>query len=78
MAGKTKGIKGLGARYGRKIRNKLGRFQLMKNEKKKCPYCNSSSVKRKVAGIWHCKKCDSTFTGRAYQLGSGKIKQEVQ
>tara|TARA_Y100000310_G_scaffold341328_1_gene440128 strand:+ start:1104 stop:1346 length:243 start_codon:yes stop_codon:yes gene_type:complete len=78
MATKTKGVKGYGARYGRKIRNKLGKFQSLKNKPKKCPYCHAFKVVRKAAGIWHCKKCVSTFTGRAYDL-AGKIKlQELE
>ena len=61
-------MKGFGARYGRKIRNKLGKFQELKNKKKECPYCKALKVKRIAAGIWNCEKCKAKFTGRAYEV----------
>ena len=78
MAGKTKSIKGFGAKYGRKIRGQLGKFLEIKNKEKKCPYCNAMKVKRIAAGIWECKKCNKKFTGRAYDLAKVKIKEEVK
>jgi len=60
--------KGFGARYGRKIRDKLGKFVELKNKDKECPYCKAPKVKRIAAGIWNCQKCQSKFTGRAYEV----------
>lgn len=75
MAGaKIKSAKGFGSRYGRKIRNKLGKFIALKNKDKKCPYCHAMKVKRVASGIWMCTKCESKFTGRAYDSEGTAIK----
>lgn len=73
MAGKTKNAKGFGARYGRKVREKLGKFIGIKNKDKKCPYCHAMKVKRLAAGIWTCTKCDSKFTSKAYDINTTKM-----
>jgi len=71
---KIKAAKGFGARYGRKIRNKLGKFIALKNKDKKCPYCHAMKVKRIAAGIWTCTKCGSKFTAKAYDSETTPIK----
>ncbi|MBW2998418.1 50S ribosomal protein L37ae [Candidatus Woesearchaeota archaeon] len=78
MAGKIKNAKGFGARYGRKIRSKLGKFLNLKNKDKKCPYCSAMRVKRIASGIWTCTKCESKFTGRAYDSTRTKIKANIE
>jgi len=75
---KRKTLKGYGSRYGTKVRNRLQTFVELKNKKKQCPYCRAKKVKRLSAGIWNCKKCDSTFTGKAYDVKRTKIKEEVE
>jgi large subunit ribosomal protein L37Ae len=77
MAVKTKNAKGFGARYGRKIREKIGRYNEIRNAKKKCPYCHAMKVKRVAFGIWNCRKCSKKFTGKAYELGEVIIKEEI-
>lgn len=77
MALKTQNAKGYGTRYGRKIRGKLGKYLELKNMKKTCPYCHAPKVKRIAAGIWECRKCDKKFTGKAFELGSTVIREEV-
>ncbi len=72
---KRKTIKGFGARYGRKIRDKLGRFEDLKNKDKQCPKCHALKVKRIAAGIWTCNKCSAKFTGRAYDTAKVKVKE---
>jgi len=67
---------GYGPRYGRKVRGKLKKFLELKNKDKKCPYCHALRVKRIAAGIWECTKCNSKFTGRAYDIAKTKIKEE--
>ena len=57
-----------GARYGRKIRNKICKIEAKQKAKQKCPYCGVLKVKRVSMGIYSCGKCDSKFTGRAYSL----------
>ncbi|MBW3020811.1 50S ribosomal protein L37 [Candidatus Woesearchaeota archaeon] len=78
MVVKTKNIKGFGARYGRKVRNKLGKFLSLKNKEKKCPYCSAMKVKRVASGIWECTKCESKFTGRAYDSNKTKVKSSLE
>jgi len=65
-----------GARYGRKIRNKIAEITRQKKQKYKCPYCHQLKVKRLSVGIWYCNKCDSKFTGRAYTLPKKPITRE--
>jgi large subunit ribosomal protein L37Ae len=55
-----------GARYGRTLRKKVGEIEKRWKQWHKCPYCRKKKVKRMVIGIWHCKSCNSKFTGRAY------------
>lgn len=70
-------LRGLGARYGRRIRLKVALAESLHRGKHACPYCGYNQVKRKAAGIWHCLKCNVTFTGRAYEIsGKAKILEE--
>ena len=62
-------VRRLGSRYGRTVRFKLGKVEAEQRKKHKCPYCNYATVKRKTIGIWHCKKCNSDFTNKAYTVG---------
>ncbi|MEM3126965.1 MAG: 50S ribosomal protein L37ae [Candidatus Woesearchaeota archaeon] len=60
-------VKRFGARYGTRVRDRLEEIEkLYRGKKHKCPYCNYAQVKRKAAGIWHCRKCSSTYTSKAY------------
>ncbi len=61
-------IKRFGARYGRTVKLKLAKIEKEQRKKHKCPYCSGLGVKRLAAGIWHCRKCDAKFTGRAYTI----------
>lgn len=55
-----------GARYSRRLRDKVAIIAAEKRASTKCPYCNYDAVKRLAAGIWFCKKCSSKFAGKAY------------
>lgn len=69
MAKKQYGTtKRLGSRYGRTIREKLGKIESKQSKKYKCPYCNYIGVKRMASGIWSCKKCGSKFASKAYSV----------
>lgn len=70
MAKKTvKGTtKRFGVRYGRTVKHKLDKIESLAKTHYKCPYCASVSVKKKMAGIWECKKCGKTFSGKAYTV----------
>ncbi len=67
MKTKKIGIAGrLGARYGLKVRKRYADVMSASKKKQKCPYCARLTVKRVSVGIYHCSKCNSEFTGRAY------------
>jgi large subunit ribosomal protein L37Ae len=59
-------VKRFGARYGRRIRNKVGKIEKLTKAQYICPYCDSKSVKRESVGIWLCGKCAAKFAGKAY------------
>ena len=63
---KTLSAKRFGARYGRRVKHKVGIIESTLKGKHKCPYCHSMKAKRVSSGIWNCEKCKSKFTGRAY------------
>lgn len=66
MAGNT--TKRFGARYGTKPKAKLAQVEALQKAKQKCPYCLKLSAKRVAMGIFHCPKCNSKFTGKAYTV----------
>ncbi len=61
-------LKGVGARYGRKIKLKVATIMAGYSGYKECPYCKKIKVKRLSAGIWFCKKCNTKFAGKAYSF----------
>lgn len=61
-------IKRFGARYGRTLKERLAKVESVQRGKHKCPYCNSLKAKRLSTGIWHCRKCNAKFTGKAYSI----------
>lgn len=56
------------ARYGKKPKQLFAAIEKLQRAKHKCPYCHYKKVKRIAIGIWHCRKCNSKFTGRAYTI----------
>ncbi|MEK6841174.1 MAG: 50S ribosomal protein L37ae [Nanoarchaeota archaeon] len=69
MATKKVGTTGrFGARYGRRLRQKVAEIEKKLKQWHKCPYCNKKRVRRLAAGIWFCKSCKSKFTGKAYEV----------
>ncbi len=60
-------VKRFGARYGRKLKQKVGKIEAARKQSV-CPYCHSKRVARIASGIWSCRKCMSKFTGRAYTV----------
>ena len=61
-------IKRTGVRYGRLVRQKVGKIEHEKRMSKTCPYCTKQGVKRIAAGIWQCRRCGSKFTAGAYSI----------
>jgi len=66
---KKKGyLKGLGARYGIKLRKKYSVVHRVLKSKRKCPECGSLQFGRQVVGIWSCKKRGFKIAGHAYDI----------
>ncbi len=65
---KTKSAGRFGARYGKKVRNKLVQVESKQRKKQKCPFCNRPGAKRLSNGIWQCSKCNKKFAGDTYTL----------
>jgi len=63
-----KAIKRFGVRYGSTIKKKLGKIEAQQKKAHRCPFCRYTKVRRQSAGIWHCTKCQATFTSRAYTV----------
>jgi large subunit ribosomal protein L37Ae len=68
MAKKRTSLKGLGARYGIKIRKSYSLVHRKMKAKRKCPECGSIQFGRQVIGIWACKKCGFKIAGTAYDI----------
>jgi len=68
MAKKRTSLKGLGARYGIKIRKSYSLVHRRMKAKRKCPECGSLQFGRQVIGIWACKKCGFKIAGTAYDI----------
>ena len=65
---KLKSTKRFGTRYGRTLKVRLDKIEAISKQKHKCPYCLKAGVKRVSLGIWHCKKWNSKFSGKAFTL----------
>ncbi len=74
MATKRISVKRYGVRYGRTLKEKIGKIELEKRATNLCPYCHYRKLSRPAAGIWLCGKCGSKFTGGAYIVGK-KVKK---
>ena len=71
-------VKRFGARYGRKPKLKFSKIEAEQRKLHKCPYCSKIAVKRISVGIWHCRKCNAKFTGRAYSITKKIITKEAK
>ena len=67
MAKKQTALKGLGPRYGIKIRKSFTKVHYLMKQKRKCPECGGPVV-REAVGIWTCKKCGLKIAGTAYDV----------
>ena len=70
--------KRFGARYGRKTKLKFSKVETEQRKLHKCPYCSKVAVKRVALGIWHCRKCNAKFTGKAYSVSKKIITKEQE
>ena len=74
---KLKSTKRFSARYGPRSKIKLDKIERVQRSYQKCPYCSYSKVKRLSLGVWQCYKCDTKFTGRAYDVKKFEIVEEA-
>ena len=58
--------KGLGPRYGVRIRKRIETVLRKSRGTYRCPDCRYTSVKRVSTGIWECRHCGLVFAGGAY------------
>jgi large subunit ribosomal protein L37Ae len=65
---KAKSAGRYGARYGKRLRDRVVKVESKQRKKQKCPFCKKAGVKRLSKGIWHCKKCDKKFSSNTYHL----------
>ncbi len=65
---KKKSLKGLGARYGIKLRKQYTKIHLLMKSERTCPECGSKNFGREAVGIWKCKKCGFKIAGTAYDV----------
>ena len=61
-------VKRFGPRYGRRVKDKVAMVEASSLHNRLCPYCRIAKASRLASGIWHCSKCQSKFTGRAYTV----------
>lgn len=61
-------LKGLGCRYGIKLRKQYSKAYHLLKTKRLCPECGSIKFKRIAVGIWKCQKCMFKMTGNAYDI----------
>lgn len=65
---KTKSAGRLGARYGKRVRDKLVQVEVKQRTRQKCPFCSKLGAKRDASGIWECSKCEKRFASNTYHL----------
>lgn len=65
---RKKSLRGLGARYGIKLRKQYTKVHKTLKADRICPECGSSRFTRDVIAIWSCKKCGFKVAGTAYDV----------
>lgn len=65
---KSKTLRGLGPKYGIKLRKQYTKVHQSLKAKRVCPDCGSSQVGREAVGIWLCYKCGFKIAGTAYDI----------
>ena len=69
-----------GPRYGAMVRKKYREvMDKMRDKDTRCPRCQTKgSIRRLSTGIWHCKKCEATFTGGAYLVSTPRGEESLR
>jgi large subunit ribosomal protein L37Ae len=65
---KTKSAGRFGARYGKRVRDRLVKVESKQRTKQKSPFHPTGTAKRISAGIWKCSKTGKVFADNAYFL----------
>ena len=65
---KSKVLKGLGPKYGIKLRKQFTQVHHSLKQDRICPECGSKKFDRDAVGIWSCKKCGFKIAGTAYDV----------
>ncbi|MEM4325813.1 MAG: 50S ribosomal protein L37ae [Candidatus Pacearchaeota archaeon] len=65
---KTKSAGRFGARYGKRVRDRLVAIESKQRIKQKCPFCDRKTLKRVSKGIWECKKCKKKLASDVYYI----------
>lgn len=68
-------VRRFGPRYGKRVKDRVGKIETLKRESTMCPYCRKEKAERLSAGIWHCRKCKAKFAGGAYTISALKLKE---
>jgi len=68
-------VKRFGTRYGRGVKERIGKIEKLRNSKHICPYCHQPKVIRLAAGIWKCRKCSAKFASKAYFVEKRSVSQ---
>lgn len=55
-------------RYGVSLRKRYAAVSKEKKARYMCDVCGKMAVKRVSTGIWHCRYCNATFAGGAYEF----------
>lgn len=72
-------VKRFGPRYGRTVKNKLGKIEHEQRKLHECPKCLRPAAKRDSVGIWICTKCGNKFASKAYTVAKpALLKQNAQ
>ena len=69
MAKRTKKVGSagrFGARYGVRIRRRIGEVEAKSKGRHECPKCRAIALQRIASGIWVCRHCDARLASSSY------------
>jgi len=55
-----------GARYGVRIRKRIGDIEIQSKGRHECPKCKAVSLARDANGIWSCRHCGAKIASGSY------------
>lgn len=67
---KSTSLKGLGVKFGAKVRKRYGAVYRILKKNRKCPSCGSRRFSRIALGIWRCPKCHFKVASGAYDIST--------